>query len=333
MAQTRVVSQRRQEIVAEAAKQKLPTRTIAKRLNAKYPKLFATVEIARSALRGFTGTKGKKSHRLAQARGTLKPHGKQSDRPPLPKSLAKPWEPYILEARRVLVLSDVHLPHQDERALEAALAYGDGYGPDAILLNGDILDFEGLSRFEKPIGHSVKSELDCGRQFLAHLDHRFPRAQKKWKKGNHEWRWDSYFQRKAIELEELCRDVWQHFLGTADYGVEVIDDKRPVMLGKLMVLHGHEKGKGLQSSVNPARGAFLRLLCSTLEGHGHRTSEHTERTADGRVIACRSTGCLCDLHPDYAPLNKWDHSFATVDVAENGDYECRLHRIVNGKVR
>jgi hypothetical protein len=48
------------------------------------------------------------------------------------------------------------------------------------------------------------------------------------------------------------------------------------MCGELPVLHGHEKGKGISSPVNQARGAFLRLLHTVLEGHGHRTSGHAE---------------------------------------------------------
>lgn len=336
MAQIRVTSERRLGIVRDMCREfsDLASRTIAKKLYAQHPKLFKSLEVARSSVRICRGNAGAANRKSGVADKSLyRQSGSQSDRPPLPKSLSKPWEPYVLDAARVLVLSDIHLPHHDELAVELALEHGDEFEPDAILLNGDTLDFEAISKFDKPIGASIKDELVVGRQFLAHLRHRFPAAKIVLKRGNHEERWDTYFWRKAIELEELCRDVWQHFLGTEDYGVEVIGDQRPIMCGKLMVLHGHEKGRGMQSSVNPARGAFLRLMCSTLEGHGHRTSEHTERTADGRVIACRSSGCLCDLHPAYARLNRWDQSFATVEVAADGDYECRLHRIVNGKVR
>jgi hypothetical protein len=45
--------------------------------------------------------------------------------PPLPESHAKSWESFAIEARRVLVLSDIHFPFHDVAAIECALAYGE----------------------------------------------------------------------------------------------------------------------------------------------------------------------------------------------------------------
>jgi hypothetical protein len=98
------------------------------------------------------------------------------------------------------------------------------------------------------------------------------------------------------------------------------------------VFHGDELPRGMASPVNPARGAFLRTLSSLLHSHLHRTSEHTERTMDDRIITCRTTGALCGLYPEYARINKWDHGFATVVVSEDGNYECELKRIIHKRV-
>lgn len=45
-----------------------------------------------------------------------------------------------------------------------------------------------------------------------------------------------------------------------------------------------------------------------------------------------STGCLCGMHPEYARINDWNHGFAFVKVAENGNYKVANLRIYNGEV-
>jgi predicted phosphodiesterase len=232
-----------------------------------------------------------------------------------------------------LVLSDLHYPYHDPIAIECALSFGETYKPDAILVNGDLIDFERISRFDYDShGPSTDTSIAMVRTFWHHVRARFPRAKRYWKFGNHDERMETYLMREAPEATNETRIKWRDEAGVTEHGVTVITEKRPVMLGKLRVLHGHEKGKGVFNPVNQARGAFLRLVSSVLEGHGHRTSEHTERTADGDIISCRSTGCLCGLWPDYAKINKWDQSFATVDVAKDGNYTCRVHRIIDGKI-
>jgi predicted phosphodiesterase len=329
---------RRRQIIATLL-EKFPdtgSRTLARMLHEKHPVIFDTLENARSAVRSYHGNMGSEKRKIAEKRGTARAPRKPGELPPLPKSEAKPWEPFVLDARRVLVLSDLHIPYHDEQAIEAALGYGDHFKPDAVLLNGDVFDFYQISRFDKdPTKPKIKHELKCGEQFFAHLRARYPDAQLVFKLGNHDERMDHYLQHRAAELFDIeeYRFAWHTAVGLAAYEITVVSDQRRVMLGKLTALHGHEKGKGISSPVNPARGSFLRMLINSLEGHGHRTSEHNERRANGENICCRTTGCLCGLWPDYAKVNKWDLGFATVEVDKDGGFECELKRIIEGRVR
>jgi len=43
-------------------------------------------------------------------------------------------------------------------------------------------------------------------------------------------------------------------------------------------------------------------------------------------------GCLCELHPAYAPINKWSHGGAFVALWKNGDFEVTNKRILHGRV-
>ncbi len=310
-------------------------RTLGRKLHEKHPLLFPKLENARAVVRqqlGNMGTKNRKHFKKAgkERREPRKP----GQMPPLPESFEKAWVPFILDAKRVLVLPDIHLPYHHKQALTAALAYGVKYKPDAILLNGDVFDFFQISRFQHddPDAPSVPEELAAGKQFFRRLRYQFPKAEIVFRYGNHDRRWDKYVLGNAPGLLGIpsVLNCWHADAGILEAGVKVVTQQRPVMLGKLPVFHGDELPKG--GGVTPARGAFLRAVASLLHSHLHRASQHTERTLDDRIITCWTTGALCGLHPDYARVNKWDHGFATVDIASDGTYECRLKQIIDGRV-
>lgn len=336
MAWTGPVSEKRQQLVAEIL-ERFPEhghRTLARTLHEKHELLFPSLEIARSALRHHTGNGGSVSRDKAKREGRDRPPRKPGELPPLPESSAQLWTPFVIDTRRTLCLSDIHLRFHDPVAIKAALRYGDKFNPDTILLNGDVFDFYQVSRFDKdPTKPKVVDELTAGKQLFDHLRQRFRKAQIVFRYGNHDRRFDLYLMRAAPAIFDVpgALDVWHEAAGIKSNGVTVVREQRPVMLGKLPVFHGDELPNG-GSAVNPARGAFLRTMASLLQSHLHRTSEHTERSLDGRVVTCRTMGCLCGLYPDYARINKWDSGFATVEVASDGNYECELKRIIDGKV-
>jgi hypothetical protein len=49
---------------------------------------------------------------------------------------------------------------------------------------------------------------------------------------------------------------------------------------------------------------------------------------------CWSTGCLCDLTPEYARVNRWNWGFATVTVDTAGSFDVDNYRIsAKGEIR
>jgi hypothetical protein len=116
-------------------------------------------------------------------------------------------------------------------------------------------------------------------------------------------------------------------------GIEIIKDKRLVVMNGLPFVHGHEFGRSFFSPVNAARGLFLQAKHSAVKGDCHTTSEHPEPDIFGKLMTCWSIGCLCGLHPQWFPINKWNHGFAIIELDENGiEYQFRNYRILNGKV-
>jgi predicted phosphodiesterase len=323
----RLATPQRKELV-EAYLRQFPTHgtwTIAKALYEANPGAWSTLNTCRS--------------QVAFCRGEMSPNGRGAKQPisreecELPKSLADDWKPFNLPtSERVLVLNDIHIPFHDEKALEAALANGDKFCPTVVLLNGDVVDFYALSRFDKdPKRCDTATEIKLMMQFLRHLRRRYPKARVVFKFGNHDERWNKYVWMKApaLRLKEL---ELANVLNFEAAGIEIVEDQRPIMCGRLPVLHGHELGKGAGSPVNPARGLFLKANDCALIGHLHKTSEHSETRLGGELVTTWSVGCLCDMHPEYARINKWNHGFARITVDKSGEYSLHNLRIYQGKV-
>jgi predicted phosphodiesterase len=309
-----------------------PARTLARRLVADSNGAI-TLESARTRIRTFFGVSGKDKHHLATVKRAARKPGQGVE---MPKSVAEPWLPCVLDVEGLVgILSDVHIPYHSERALEAAVGHLRGAGIAALLINGDLCDFYSISRWTKnPAKRNFAGELKACRQTIEWLRDQFPEIPIVFKAGNHEERWDHWIWQHAPEISEENEMSLPTWLKLEKHGVEYVTDQRPVMLGKLPVCHGHELPKGLAAPVNVARGAFLRTLSTVLVGHSHRTSGHAETDMWHDEIFCWSTGCLCDMNPEYARVNKWNWGFATVEVAKDGNFNVENYRISGkGEVR
>ena len=305
--------------------------TIAKAVYKNNPGLWPDAEAVRSQVRKITGSAGKGHGHLADPK--LARNNGVTGAPPMPKSLASNWDSYALTSRRILVVSDIHIPYHDDSAVESMMRHAAELNPDCILLNGDIIDFFSVSKWESnPAFRNIVKEIEGTKAFLAHINARFPKAKLIYKKGNHEERLDFYIWRKCPELWGMPNLKLEHVLELENLKCELVEDQRIIKAGKLSILHGHEFPRGMSSPVNPARGYFMRGHECVLAGHYHRTSEHTEPTMLGRSVTTWSAGCLCGLHPEYARLNKWNHGFAFVELDKDGGFRVQNFRIRNGKV-
>jgi predicted phosphodiesterase len=259
---------------------------------------------------------------------------KQSILRKLPESDYLKNEPFIIPKgqNNILILSDIHFPYQDNKALELAINYGIENKVNAIYLNGDILDFYQCSRFTKDRRlRDMAGELEMGREFLKILQQTF-KCPIYYKIGNHEKRYEDYLMIKAPELLGIDDFKLEQLLKMREFGVTLIKDKQMSLAGKLPILHGHEWFGGFAPPVNPARGLYLKSKESCIIGHHHRTSEHTEKNLGGQVTTTWSTGCLCGLEPEYAPYNNYNHGFAHVKVDDLGNYKLKNIKIINYKI-
>jgi predicted phosphodiesterase len=308
--------------------------SLARRLYNENKERFPTLNAALLAVRYVRGNQGAKHRKLAKA---PRENGEAGFIPACPPSSADPWKPYVIDLPcRALVLSDAHFPYHEPKVLEAAVAWAkQHFNPGMIFLNGDWLDFYAISRWDKdPKRRNFPAEIEKCKQSLAWIAECFPGIPIKFKKGNHEERWDKFIWNKAPELWGLKACTLEKILGTKKLGIKMIGDQRVVMFGNLPVLHGHELPKGLTNPVNQSRGAFLRTIHSTLTAHGHRSSSHSEPDMFGKSTASWSQGCLCNRNPEYARINKWNWGFATIEADKDKTYNVENYQIFDdGKVR
>lgn len=312
------------------------TQTLAKRAYRENGALWPTLNACKLMFRRLRGQHGTRNRNRTTTREHFRPASECMGFEKLPEGIVhlEDWKAEQVDTPGTwLVMSDLHIPYHDAQAIRVIWREAKRRGISGILLNGDLMDCFAVSRWEKdPRKRNFKSEIATGQKFFEAQDEAFPGVRKLWKFGNHCERYDIYMQLKAPELLGIPEFDFAEITDANKYGVATVRDKRPVKLGKLWTLHGHEYKFNISNPVNPARGIYLRSKVSTLVGHLHQSSSHTEPGLDGHVVTCWSTGCLCDMHPDYSPINKWNLGFAIVTVASDGAFEVENYRIIDGKI-
>lgn len=300
------------------------TRSLALLLTKKNP--FLKFDNARQIVRYYRGElKNKPAVIIPQEKTVIK-------LPSPPKSLAEDMPIVQCDKGLYGVISDLHVPYHDDLAVKLAVKHLQRAKIDTLVINGDLVDFHTLSRFQKLSGKpDANGEIRQGNLMMRFLRSRFPHARIIYKIGNHDQRWQSWLMSKAPELYDICSNAWHEAMGSIDYDFEVVDDTTPIHLGKLRVWHGHEVFKGAFIPVNPAKTLYNKCKRHALTSHLHRASEHSEKQGDHTIVTY-SIGCLSGLTPEYARENQFGHGFATVDVAKDQDFRVHVYKIEKGKV-
>lgn len=316
----------------------LTDHALAKKLYADNKLLYKDVEDARAKVRYYRGHNGQANRDDIASLKAIKPtnYNTTANQFRLPDSYAEPKKPYILPKahNNILMISDLHIPYHDVAAITEAFKYGKEHEVNTIFINGDLLDFHQISRFDKnPNAQKIKIEFDTCLDFLSRTRDIFPDAAIHWLKGNHDKRYEKWLFSKAPEIFDDEYYQLENRLQLNSLKINLIDDMQLVKAGKLFITHGHLILKGVFAPVNAARGVYLQAKASTIIGHTHSVSEHNEKTLKDELITCWSMGCLCELRPNYNPYaNKYSHGFAHVKVENNGNFHVKNYRIFNGRI-
>jgi predicted phosphodiesterase len=288
--------------------------TLAKKIYKEHPAKFTNIEHIRTLIRYYRGSSGDEGREDAKKHIDYLAKLKEE----LPKGETEKVEPYYLpkDRKKVLVISDIHLPYHDDKALFAALEYGLKEEVDTIYINGDLLDFALISKHENTTTkHSVKYELDCAKVFLKGLREMFPKALIIYKYGNHDLRFDKWIRLKAPELLDIEHINLAEILCLNELSIIQLDNLQWAYMWDIAVLHGHELPMK-SGGINPARAARLKINRPLIIGHFHRQSKDAGMILGKPYYYAYSSGCLCDLSPSYMPINDWVHGFILIDQGQ-----------------
>ena len=231
----------------------------------------------------------------------------------------------------VVVLGDIHFPFEDPSALALARVIIKEAKPDIVILNGDVVDFFGISKFPVPPIRRAQfaQEVKYAAKQIRKIREWAPDALWIYNEGNHELRMQLYLWRRAPEMSELL--CVEDELELAKSGIIYLKQAQEpqlredfvapqVVLGKLYVLHGHTV-RMWGNAVNVARGVFQRLLKPTLIGHWHRKDIYIQTDYEGVPSGAFVHGCLARPRPHWDTGRIWGQGMAVITL-QNGYFEC-----------
>jgi predicted phosphodiesterase len=240
---------------------------------------------------------------------------------------------------RTALIFDVHAPYHDKEAYEMAMDHLSNLKPkvDRVVLAGDFVDFYKISFWKgDPDRLSFKDEVANCNDMLKDLRKRFYRVPIDYLEGNHEQRLFRYIRDKAPDL--AFRNRIDDVLSLKHRRIRYISNiaricnrEKPYRLGKLFVLHGHEK-KVSFGAINLARLYYARSKTNIIAGHHHKSDYTLVRKLDGQHEGAWTVGTLGQLAEPYSPINDWNHGFAYVDVFDGGMFEVHNKIILEGRI-
>jgi hypothetical protein len=193
----------------------------------------------------------------------------------------------------ILVGSDFHIwPEANSVCLRAFKKFIDDIKPDAIVLNGDVLDFPRISRYPQnwEKAPDPQEEIEASQDHLHDMVARSKRGSKKiWTIGNHDQRFENAIANalpqfrgvKGVHLSDHF-GVWQKAMSCM-----VNYDNEP---GRTMIKHRMAGGK--HAIYNNVREAG----CHSITGHLHMQNVRAVSDYRNFNVYGVDTGCVADKH-------------------------------------
>lgn len=244
----------------------------------------------------------------------------------------------IKRKKKVLFVSDIHVPFHDAAAVRKAFEHGLDEHVNTVVLGGDIMDNAAVSFWKNRNRIDFLTELELMRRFLNEVRETFVNSNIYYIWGNHELRHEKYLLSHADKLFGLEEISLENLLRLSEFQIRKIDNRdqmqrhrKPFQIGKLYYLHGHEI-RASWGAVNIARNLYLKAQDNIIFGHFHQSQEFIQKDINGDVRGSWAVGCLCEMSPDYSIVNNWNHGFAIVEYDDDGEFTVYNRKIINGKV-
>jgi len=213
---------------------------------------------------------------------------------------------YEFEVRDGIVLigSDFHIwPGKESTALRAFKKAVKWFQPDAVILNGDVMDFPKISRHAPIMWENApdpQDEIEAAQDHLHQIAEAAGHAHKVWTLGNHDARFESRLASIAPEYRKVAGvHLQDHFpLWEPCWSSWINDD---------VVVKHRPLGGGIGAARNSTLKAGKTMVCGHL--HSMKVVPYTDYNGTRYGV---DTGCIAD------PSHK-----AFVDYTEDGPLDWR----------
>jgi hypothetical protein len=302
-------------------------RDIARTMMKLYPDIFTDLERARTLVRQVTGTTGGKLRNAYKNPDKIKFFfsGFEKWSEENLNNENYPWyKPFVIpdSIKKLNVIADLHSVHLDAKVFTKFLK--SVKDKTAILINGDLIDSETLSRHL--INHNAIAydhEIDICHNILKGLKEEFTHVY--FKEGNHDFWLERYllinsramldtFKKRGVNVKEL--------LQCGGLGVHHIHNLQYIQYGDLDIIHAHEMG-GFGGGKFPARNYLdkwqtfrKKYDVKLMHAHCHRNDHAlSARSKEGKIGECWSMPAMCKKMAHFNPYAGWDNGW--VELTNN----------------
>lgn len=214
-----------------------------------------------------------------------------------------------------VVFSDIHIPFHDEGFVSAAIECIKDMQPEALILNGDVIDCYSISRFNKPLKTVTNFETEVGetKKFLKEIRKAIPKAEIVYTEGNHEFRLKKVLADAAGGEKQL--------ISVLDYTMEQVLDLKSLnikwadsgMVGESRVQFADVKighwDVARSKSGQSAQHLIERYAEKIVQGHVHRGALLYKRYSHGTVWGVENP-CMTQIEDvDYCIDPNWFQGF------------------------
>ena len=214
---------------------------------------------------------------------------------------------------KVIVVGDLHIPYHNKVMVTKLLELLRIEQPDQIILNGDMVDFYDLSRFDKNPEREgrLQEELDICVDLLKSLRKTCKDARIIYIEGNHEDRLKRYLWSKAKALSSLRALKFEELLKFDKYKIEFM---------KSHFINGFEFNHGKivrKHSSYSAKCEYDDRGHSGISNHTHRGGSYYKTISDG-TFGWFENFCGCELNPEYIEgTPNWQNGFSVIYFDDN----------------
>lgn len=245
---------------------------------------------------------------------------------------------------RVLIGSDLHGHLLSKPAFRCFLGAASIKKWDLCILNGDVLNFDQLSKHDKHVGTFRREFVDevgmveeiafTQREIFHPLREALGDSRIVMRLGNHETRWLKVATSNPTAMAEMLKTMrrtnsthLEDVLNLDKWGIKLSYNGIDRLFSKFTIIHGVKTSPG-------AAKQNLQRYGSGTSGHSHRMLCHTG-VMHGTLEGWWESGCLCKTDADYRPhgdLNDWAPGFLTLTInRKTGRFFCNPHFVINGQ--